>query len=226
MSDTSRRYTREEMERILEAASEAEPSTGRPRPSSGEFTLAEIKEIAGEVGIDPRRVEQASRALTERTSLDPKVSLGTYQLERRFERLLTPDEMRFVAQEADSYFGVKGRIRQTGGYLEWQSPEARAFVGLVHESGRTRVRVILDRASQVLLGGGLMGVVGFALMVRVASASTGALGVVGAGVVAVLTAAVIVGFSRWRRASIMRRIEALLKLMTEGPVSLGGTEQR
>lgn len=220
MDDPSRRYTREEMERIIEAASEAEPSTTKPLSATDEFTLAEIKEIAGEVGIDPVRVEEASRALVQQIPLKPRVSLGTYQLERRFERLLTPDEMRFVAQEADSYFGVEGRIRQTDGYLEWQSSAARTFVGLVNEAGRTRVRVIMDRGSQFLFGGGLIGVAGFSFILKVVSVAAGTAGVVSAGGVAALTIAAIAGFSTWRRAVLMRRMEALLKMMTEGPVSL------
>ena len=222
--DSPRRFTSDEVRRILEAATQPEPAGASPPTSLEGFTLAEIQEIAEEVGIDPDRVQRASLALVHRVPLETNVSLGTYQRERRLQRLLSPEDMWFVAQEADRYFKVEGQVRQTHGYLEWHSTEARAFVGLVNESGTTRVRAILDRAPRFFLGGGAIGAVAGFSMLRLVSEVGGVAGAVGAAVVAVVAAGAVTGFWRWSRASTIRRIEDLLTLMTEGPVSLGSTD--
>jgi hypothetical protein len=218
--DSLRRYSREEMHRILEIASEDEgPRPGAAAELDG-LTLPEIQDIAREVGIDPRRVTHASMVAEAR--LAPQVSLGTYQLERRFGRILEPDEMRFVAEEADRYFGVEGKVRQTHDYAEWYSSEARAFVGVVNDSETTRVRVILDRASEFFVGGGLIGLLAILPMTVVVSAAPGIMGVGGALAIAAASAGVIAGFWKWRRAAAIRRIERLIESMIAGPVSLGG----
>ena len=222
--DPPRRFTPDEMRRILAAATESESSPPALPIDLDGFTLAEIQEIAGEVGIDPAEVERASRSIVRQVPLESGFSVGTYQVESRFGRPLSPEEMRFLAQEADRYFSVQGQIRETPGYVEWHSAEARAFVGLVNEGGQTRVRVIVDRASDMLLGGGALGALGVVLMVTLVLQVGGVLGAVGAAAVAAVTGLVLKGFSSWRRTSAIRRAEELIELMTEGPVSLGTAE--
>ncbi len=222
--DSPRRFTSHEMRRILEAATQPEEAAASPPSDVESFTLAEIQEIAEEVGIDPGRIRRASRALAHEVPLEPSVSLGTYQAERRFQRLLSADEMRFVAEEANRFFGVEGRIRQTHGYLEWHSAEARAFIGLVNESGSTRVRAIFDRAPRFFLGGSAIAAFGGLATLGLVSGVGGVVGAVCATVVVALTAGALTGFWRWSRVSTMQSIEDLLRLMTESPVSLGSTD--
>lgn len=215
-STPARRYSREEMRRILEIASESlPPDTGLVGRDEG-FTLAEIQGIAQEVGIDPARVARASRVLRRDTRVPPRVSFGTYQMERRFGRSLSPEDMQFAAEEADRFFGVRGTLRRSSGLVEWHSPEARAFVGLVKEDGDTRARVIVDRSRQFLGGAAVFGVVGASVIANIAAAPSGAMGVLAASVVAAATAVVIGGFWRWRRERLLRGIEDLLDMMTAG----------
>ena len=92
-----RRYSREEMRRILELASESAPEGAGVVDEAG-FTLAEIQHIAQEVGIDPGRVERASATVRRETGVQARVSFGTYQVETRFGRPLSVEDMRFSAQ--------------------------------------------------------------------------------------------------------------------------------
>ncbi len=221
--DLPRRFTSDEMRRILEAATTSE-SSGADLPLYVEgFTLAEIQEIAREVGIDPDKVARASRSMVRQIPLDGDFSVGAYQVESRFQRPLSSQEMRFAAQEADRFFKVEGQIRETPGYLEWHSTKARAFVGLVNEAGQTRVRVIVDRAADMLLGSRALGALGVVLMVALVLQTGGVLGAVGAATVAAVTVLVLRGFLSWRRSSAIRLAEELIELMAEGPISLETT---
>jgi hypothetical protein len=61
--DPSRRYSDEEVKRLLERASELE-SQGASLPATREgLTLTELEAIAGEAGIDPQLLRQAAREL-------------------------------------------------------------------------------------------------------------------------------------------------------------------
>lgn len=213
--DSARLYSREDMHRILEAASKPDSRHADPRDGPDAFTLDEIKEIAGEVGIDPARVERASATLDRHVTLDPRVSLGTYQVERRLSRPLDADELRFIAQEAEQFFGVDGTLRQMHDYAEWYSPRARAFVGLVNDGREARVRVILDRSPQFLGGAALLGFLGLTPAVGFVSGSSGWGGVLTGALLAIATVGLVLGFWRWRRGAMLSTIDDLLDRMTE-----------
>ena len=121
--------------------------------------------------------------------------------------------MRFVAQEADRFFGRRGEVREVDHYLEWYDGKARAFVGVVNEGESARVRVILDRSPRFLGGAGVVGVVGL-LTVAGFLAEGGAAGGIGAILAAVVSLAVIAGFWRWQASAARSRIDALLDLMS------------
>ncbi|HSM35374.1 MAG TPA: hypothetical protein VK837_03170 [Longimicrobiales bacterium] len=62
--DTDRRYTDEEVRAIFRESGEGPgPTTSDPGPGGEGLTLAELREIATEVGLDPNRVAEAARAL-------------------------------------------------------------------------------------------------------------------------------------------------------------------
>lgn len=215
-SRPARRYSRDEMSRILELASEAPRSDVNGIEDSDGLTLAEIKEIAGQVGIDPARVERASAALRRSSAPRRRVSFGTYQLERQFGRSLSTEDMRFAAQEADRFFGVAGTLRESSNLVEWHSSEAGAFVGLVREADDTRARVIVDRSRQFLAGAGALSAGGLAVLANVAAAYSGALALLGSAGVLAATAGLVGAFWIWRRNRLLARIEHLLDLMTAG----------
>ena len=212
----ARRYSREEMRRILELASESAPEGTEVVGDSAGLTLAEIQEIAREVGIDPARVERASATLRRETAVRPKVSFGTYQMEIRFGRSLSLEDMRFAAQEADRFFGVEGTLRQSSDLVEWHSPEAGAFIGLVREGGDTRARVIVDRSRQFFGGAAFLAVVGLVAAGSVAAPASAAVGLLTAAGIAAATAGAVAGFWQWRRDRLLRQIDHLVELMTAG----------
>lgn len=84
--DTPQRFTPDEIRRILEVATESESSPPALPPDLDGFTLVEIQEVTGEVGIDPAEVERASRSIVRQVPLESGFSAGTYQVESRFQR--------------------------------------------------------------------------------------------------------------------------------------------
>ena len=61
--NSKRRYTEEEVNRILEQATEVERSVGGSPVSAEGMTLAELQSIGREVGIAPESIAHAATAI-------------------------------------------------------------------------------------------------------------------------------------------------------------------
>lgn len=156
-----RRYDEEEIAEILRRATEADAATA-PKPSgSGRgLTLPEIQEIAGEVGIDPARVEGAARALDVPVSMPaspPSRFLGAPRSVSRtvpLGRALTDDEwMRLVALLRET-FGAKGKVEQVGPLRTWYNGNLQVHVEPSADGYRLRMHTFKGNVAQFAIMGG------------------------------------------------------------------------
>lgn len=213
-----RRYSDDELRRILEAASHPSPASAE-HPAGHGHTLEEIREIAREVGIDASAIDRAAANLdaSERARQAATSFLGlplTLHEERVVPRALTDDEMRRIGALAERVVNRNGVLRQRGDWVEWQDVKERVYVAIVREGARTRIRVIGDHAREFIAG---LVVIGFAGLAAIAEAVRAASPVGWIG--AVLAGAVAVGgiglFWKWRSNVARGNMQELLDILED-----------
>lgn len=155
-----RRYSDEEVRRLLERAAEMQPSAGGA-PGAPGLTLRELEEIAKEAGIDPRALRQAAAELNAHGE-DEGAGAGRVfagePLRIVFERTL-PFEASAAGLDGlppliEMAVEVPGTTNRGGGSLSWRSDDKvtprRVRVVVSVRSGSTVVR--LEESFGVLTG--------------------------------------------------------------------------
>lgn len=167
MPMVARRYSDDEMRRILRIAAAADARAAESGPSGGGHTLTEIHDVAREAGIDPQDVDRAAAALEEPAATHTFLGFPlTLQKEVVLPRRLTPQQMRAVAAGADRTLGGAGSITERADSIQWHNEQKRRFVGVVSGEAGTRVRVISDQANG-FVGVGAIGFVGSLIALNV-----------------------------------------------------------
>ena len=140
-----RLYSGTEISAVLKRAAELHRDQG-PTDTSG-LTLAELEQIAAEVGIDPAFVKTAATELEEdRTDTEFHFWGGplSVDLERIVEGEVSEAKWEEIVMEIRRIFGAAGKTGQLGRSLEWihgdQTGE-RAHVTLTPMGGQTRIRI-------------------------------------------------------------------------------------
>ncbi len=149
--DRDRRYSEDEVAEILERATEARAvehrSSDAPDPSDGEggMTLAELHDIASEVGISSELITRAAAevgraspvALPESTFLGETIAVGrtTY-----LPRSLTDSEWNLLVTDLRETFGARGTIRQEGAFRHWTNGNLQALLEPTADGERLRLR--------------------------------------------------------------------------------------
>jgi len=163
------RFTELELGEILRRA--AERQEGLTTESDGRFSLAEIQQIAAEVGIAPAHVAAAAVEVTHRSPPPQPSALGA-PTSFRFERWLDGEIPRSAIGElfdiARREIGLQGQVSEALDTVEWRARSnlAASVVSVATRSGRTKISVYLaptDVAALVGLGtsfGGLGAAVG------------------------------------------------------------------
>jgi hypothetical protein len=156
-SGIQRRYSDKEIGRLLSLAvrlQEREEQTAAPvRESPSGFSLEDLQQVAAEVGIEPRHVLAAARALdaeaAERTPL-----LGapaTWETEHAVAgEMSAADWEEFVAAIRRT-FGQPGLVGTVGSSYEWQGAGGCASVTISPGSGKTRIRIALRNQGIMVL---------------------------------------------------------------------------
>lgn len=199
----TRRFDDEEVALILSEATLVESVSGSMRgglgPGDG-LTLDELKEVAAEAGIDPKRVELAARALVARPEQSPfRFFLGTdsrVRVRADFEGVLDDRVLGEALQEIRSLAPLHGTLNALPGGIEWtgQDEWGTRSVSVSTTSAGTRLDVTgdFDNAARAAAGGAAVaagvGAVG-------AAAAVAAVGPVGWALVPVVAASSI-GISR------------------------------
>lgn len=147
---TERRFNDDEVARILKRATELDRRTGA-EPASTELarglSLAELQEVAIEVGIAPETIARAALELERPASSGlAEVVAGGSPVTQRIQvvgRALTPDELARVVQVVDEVVPAQGSVTEALGSVRWNG-QGR-FVGrqvlLQPTESETRIRV-------------------------------------------------------------------------------------
>lgn len=172
MSDTpidDRRFTDREVQEILKRAVEQSPSSGAIARREG-LSLAELKTIGLEVGIDPERLESAARAVVLDQGSRPNRFLGAatvLNFERTVDGTLSPDETSEVLSRIRRVMGRQGEAQEIGGALEWSAKgeSGERHVSVATRDGKTTIRTAANLGNAAVLTYLPMGVLGSLLTV-------------------------------------------------------------
>lgn len=163
---TERRYEDHEIRQILELASGHEDRPARSLAAGDGLTLAELQEVALEVGLPPDRITQAAIAFERRGQLAPRrttIGLPT-SIGRVVPLPCSPSdrEWELLIAELRTTFGEKGEATSQGGLREWSHGTLHALIEPTETGHRLRLA-----DSSVAVGGIILGglVVAFALLV-------------------------------------------------------------
>jgi hypothetical protein len=161
---SERRYTEDEVARILERAAEAPLPDVRDPSISGAsrgLTLADLQAIGGDVGIPAAAIARAAEALgvAESTSsvrtvfgLPLRVT-HTVELGRR----LSDDEWERLVVDLRETFDARGRVTSHGSLREWTNGNLQALLEPTDGGGhRLRLRTFKGNALGRIVGGVMM----------------------------------------------------------------------
>ena len=151
-----RRYTDDEVALILRRAAEFGGETGPPR-SEG-LSLAEIQQVAREVGIDPATVARAASALSARKRDRLTAIIGgpmRYRLEATVPGKAADANLGRILQSIRHAAGRQGRATQVLDSVEWRTSSEREgsqlFVTVTTGDDGTTIEVTGDRQSTAAL---------------------------------------------------------------------------
>jgi len=218
-SNDERRFSEDEFALVLRMASEVEEGLDSPPPrlpSPEGMTLAEIQEIAVEVGIDPDRVSRAVALLPTRDDSTLVRLVGGHprqRLEHWVSGEVPAKDLGRLVEVARKTFGVQGETREVLGAVEWKgSNNVTGFsVSATPGEGKTTLHVSTDRTESIMgiYAGAGMGVLG------VVAVTMGKLvfGETDAGIVAALLSGIPPAFlvcrTLWKRSTAKWRDRAL-----------------
>ena len=187
---SERRYTDDEVALILRRAAELGGETG-PSRSEG-LSLAEIQQVAREVGIDPATVARAAAALPTRKPDRLTAILGGpmyFRLEATMARRASDADLGRILQSIRRAAGRQGRATQVLDSVEWRTSSEREgsqlFVTVTTGDEGTTIEVTGDRQSTAALLYLVPGVAGMIVSLIVGAsleAGWAAGGVIAAGV--------------------------------------------
>jgi hypothetical protein len=160
-----RKFTDEEVREILKKAVEKAPS--RALVKSEGLSLAELKSIGGEVGIDPDRMEDAARAVALRKDNRPNRVLGAptvLNFERKVQGEVDPEDTPEVLSLIRRTMGRQGEVDEIHGSLEWtaNSDAGERYVTLTSREGTTTISGsanLSNTAVLTYLPAGMMGLI-------------------------------------------------------------------
>jgi hypothetical protein len=210
-----RRFSDEELRSILEDATRSQrlPSPSLSRGAG--HTLAEIREIAQEAGIDPDEVERAAANLVaaeSRSAAPPPTRTLGFNLvlheELVIPRPLKASEMRSVAMQPEILLGQRGTFNQGANWAEWRDSRDRLYVGVVRGAEKTRIRLIADQSGELIRGAIVIGVPGILVIPVVLNLGAASLVIAGG-----VTYGLIALYARWRTRVTRKYLRELLDIL-------------
>lgn len=168
MTDTplhERRFSDQEVGEILKKAVERTPSQGLVRREG--MSLADLKAIGEEVGIDPKRLEEAARAVilrggntSNRVLGAPTVLIFEQKVPMEFDPADTPEILAVIRRA----MGYQGEVNEIHGSLEWtaKGDSGERYITLSLREGTTTIlgsANLSNAAVLTFLPAGILGLV-------------------------------------------------------------------
>ncbi len=215
------RYSDLEVTQILRRAVELQEKEGAGGGGAG-LTLEQLQDIARDVGVDPRFVQDAARSLV-RTRRNGRLLGGPTEF--HFVQILPqgydPARTQAMIDEIRTVMGRHGRVAEVADALEWQARDAGGgtFVSVSRVGHETRARVIGIRTEACVTVYMVFGCV--ALLGSIAAGRL----LIGFGAAGSLLGAVLVTGSAWLGARalwtrIARRWDRRLRLLLRSVVEV------
>ena len=229
-----------EVQRILELALEQQRRSERKALVTGGGTsLPALREIASEVGIDPRFVESAAREVARRrdTPVTKTNRMGVpdeVRADRVIPHRIDDDEWIRIVEELRTTFGVAGTVSQYGRVREWHSSASShanasvAHLRLEEVDGGTAITLHQKTVAQTqlpLVLGATFATIGvtFAALLPVIGLTAG--GLAFAGVNALSGAGIYAGGMGWASRWAGKRTELFERILDRIELLAGATEQ-
>jgi hypothetical protein len=139
-----RRYTEQEIALILEQASAAQDQSEVALPAGEGLTLAQVQDIAHEVGIDRAMVAKAAGAVArgDMVPTQRRTYLGLPIGVSRtidFGRSVTDEEWDRLVVTLRETFDAKGRIQREGAFRQWSNGNLQALLEPTAHGHRLRI---------------------------------------------------------------------------------------
>ena len=156
-----RRFTDREMKLIFERAGEADVAA---QPEQG-YSLAEMQEIALQVGLSPTEIANAASTLRTPETSNPILGAPTrFHASRTHRAKLTEDGTADVALRIREATGLHGELRNVLGGTEWRARTATGLfiVDFTARGAGTRIDLTVVRDEEALLtaiGAGVVGAI-------------------------------------------------------------------
>jgi hypothetical protein len=219
-----RRFNEEEVAAIFAKATETQ-QTGRgqltPLTREG-ITLADLEDIARQVGIAPEALRQAASSIgredtrTSRRFLGVPIGVGrTVDLGRTLSDL----EWDLLVGDLRQTFDATGRVKQDGAFRQWSNGNLQVALEPTATGHRLRLRTFKGNASIYMSGGlavlGIAAAMGVALAIGASANLTVAklaqIAILGAGIFG-FGAFTVPGWARRRR----QQMDAVIERLTKG----------
>lgn len=159
---SERRYSEQEVAFILEQASAAQENLPSALPSGEGLSLAQLQDIAREVGIAPEFVARAARAV-ERGDLVATQRRTWFGLPIgvsrtvEFDRPVTDAEWNRLVTTLRETFDARGHIRQEGAFRQWNNGNLQALLEPTERGHRLRLSTRKGNAVMLMrLGVGML----------------------------------------------------------------------
>lgn len=224
-----RRYSRDEVEAIFARAAEAEQAGRRALPQGEGMTLAELQEIAAEVGIPAGLVARSAQALDSRAEPRRRTILGLplrVALNVNLGRTLSEPEWERLVVDLRTTFDARGVVRQDGSLRQWTNGNLQVLLEPGDAGQRLRFRTASDTA-RTLMTAGAAALMAGAISLLVALGSGGGLafrallplGLLGAAGVGLAAAGAlrVSAWARLRRRQFEEVADRLVARLGAGP---------
>lgn len=216
----ARRFGDEEIRRILQSAAELqERSSAGPGAVGRGLTLEELRQVASEVGIDPRFVDLAASHVdvpTQRTGSRAAGGPTRWHYRASVPGEIAQRDLDRILQVIRTTMHEKGEVAEVWGRIEWSHDEVGStIVGIASHDGTTEFDVTANRSDEAtlihFLGVAFGGISGAAALAAV-------LGISGAGVLPLLglMAGVSYGATRMAWKARSRWWERRLRRLMDG----------
>lgn len=172
----SRRFSDDEVARILRTAAELQErsAVATRAGGGGALSLEDLRQVAAEVGIEPRFVEMAADRLHHPVEGEESPLAGApyaWTLHRTVPGEVREEDRDWIVRAIRGVLGQKGEVEDVYGRMEWSFDDGLGpiMVGLSSRDGVTEIDVSARRGGEVgmihglgvpfggLAGGGLIG---------------------------------------------------------------------